>query len=358
MTSVRKTRALIVDDSAFMRKIIGDILEADPQIEVVGKARDGDEAIRKIKELSPDLVTLDVEMPGKNGLEVLREIMEQNPLPVIMVSNLTKRGADVTMQALDAGAVDFVTKPSGSISLDMEKIGDALRRKVRAASRASVSNASMKWEKFISTPHSPAPVDPSKRFRNSQKPFDMLVVAASTGGPMALQEIVPALSEDFPLPVLIVQHMPPGFTSSLARRLNERSKIKVVEACDDMPIRKGVAILAPGGYHLVVERKQADLVCRLTETAPVRSVRPAADVLFQSVAEVVGGNVLVLVLTGMGKDGTDGARALKKKGAYVIAESKETCVIPGMPGAIVEAGLSDEVIPLYAIASNLVRLVK
>ena len=362
MSQAAKIRVLIVDDSAFMRKVIGDILMASPDFEVVARARNGDEAMQRLLELSPDVVTLDVEMPGKNGLDVLREIMAVKPVPVVMVSSLTKHGADVTMQALAAGAVEFVTKPSGSISLDMEKVSEELRQKVKVASGASLKNAAVRVRAAV-TPdvkkqdlkqESP-PVVSRRDFR---KRMEMLVIASSTGGPVALLEVIPALPADFPLPVLIVQHMPPGFTASFAQRLNERSKLKVFEACDGLPVRKGTAILAPGGYHLIVERKLTDIVCRLTETPPVRSVRPAADVLFSSVAETIGGQVIALVLTGMGKDGTDGARALREKGAYVIAESKETCVIYGMPGSVIDAGLADEILPLYSIASGLERAAK
>ncbi|MDR0649648.1 MAG: chemotaxis response regulator protein-glutamate methylesterase [Synergistaceae bacterium] len=362
MIKNKKIRVLIVDDSAFMRKVIGDILSSAPAVEVVGKAKNGDDALRRLAETDPDVITLDVEMPGKNGLEVLKEIIAIKPVPVVMVSSLTKDGADITMQALDAGAVDFVTKPSGAVPLDMEKVGGELLQKVLAASRASVHNASLRG---VTTGHGrfhaqapaqrrPAACMPSGPARRPE----LLVVAASTGGPNALQEFIPALRKDFPLPVLIVQHMPPGFTSSFALRLNERSQLAVMEGCDGMPVRKGVAVVAPGGYHMLVDRRGAELVCRLSETPPVRSVRPAADVLFASVADVVGAPVVVVVLTGMGKDGLDGTRLLRAKGAYVIAESRETCVIYGMPGAIAEAGLADEVLPLYSIAAGVERFIK
>jgi two-component system chemotaxis response regulator CheB len=348
-----KIRVLIVDDSAFMRKIIGDILREDPIMEVVGKARNGNEAMDMTRSLSPDVITLDIEMPGKSGIEVLEEIMEYKPIPVVMVSNLTKSGANVTMQALDIGAVDFVTKPSGQMSPDMEKIGAELRRKVIGASMATVRRKGNQKTVSISQP---CPVS-LRKDALCRKP-EMLVIAASTGGPMALQQIIPSLPASFPLPILLVQHMPPGFTTSFAQRLNEQSSLTVIEGCDGMPVRKGMAIVAPGGFHLVLDKKGAEFVCKLTETPPVRSVRPSADVLFNSVAENVGGNVLVLVLTGMGKDGLDGTKALRDKGAYVIAESRETSVIFGMPGAIVGAGLADEVLPLYSIASGIERVAK
>ena len=349
-----KIRVLIVDDSAFMRKIIGDILREDPIIEILGKARNGNEAMDMTRSLSPDVITLDIEMPGKSGIEVLGEIMEYKPIPVVMVSSLTRSGANVTMQALDMGAVDFVTKPTGSMSPDMEKIGAELRRKVIGASMAAVRRKRGPNK----TANIPQPYSaPLRKDALCHKP-EMLVIAASTGGPMALQQVIPSLPANFPLPVLLVQHMPPGFTTSFAQRLNEQSGLTVIEGCDGMPVRKGTVIVAPGGFHLVLDKKGAEFVCKLTETPPVRSVRPSADVLFNSVAENIGGNVLVLVLTGMGKDGLDGTRALRGNGAYVIAESRETSVIFGMPGAIVGAGLADEVLPLYSIASGIERVVR
>ncbi|MDR1482646.1 MAG: chemotaxis response regulator protein-glutamate methylesterase [Synergistaceae bacterium] len=356
MSLSRKIRVLVVDDSAFMRKVIGDILSAEQSIEIVGKARNGDEAIAKIKELLPDVVTLDMEMPGKNGLDVLREIMKAEPIPVIMVSSLTREGANITMQALDAGAVDFVTKPSGVISLDMGKIGDELRQKIVAVSKASMKNAYGGEASHLRKIQA-NPLQTPQRRDMSKRP-DMVVIAASTGGPNALQGVIPGLSSGFPLPILIVQHMPPGFTTSFANRMNELSRISVVEACDGMPVKKGTAIIAPGGYHLTVERTLSNLVCKLKDSPPVRSVRPSADVLFTSVSEIVGGSVVVVVLTGMGKDGLDGTRLLRSMGAYVIAEAKETCVIYGMPGAVSEAGLADESLPVYSITEALERLVR
>ena len=349
-----KIRIVIVEDSAFMRKIISDILSEDPDIEIVGKARNGNEAMEVIRSVLPDVVTLDIEMPGKSGIEVLQDIMSFRPIPVVMVSSLVKHGADITLQALDIGAVDFVTKPSGNISLDMSKVADELRNKVKGASRAIIRGTGVKK---ISSPRDRVAARPPIQHQTRCKP-ELIVIASSTGGPMALQQVIPMLPGNLPLPVLIVQHMPPGFTTSLAHRLNERSKLKVTEACDEMPIRRGSVLLAPGGYHMIVERRGMELVCRLTETPPVRSVRPSADVLFTSVSEVVGGNVIVLVLTGMGKDGLDGARLLREKGAYVIAESRETSVIYGMPGAVTDAGLADEVLPLYSIAEGVERALK
>lgn len=355
-------KVLIVDDSAFMRKVIGDILSSDPSIEIVGKARNGREGIKLFEDLDPDVVTLDVEMPGMNGIDVLKVLMSKKSVPVIMVSGLTKAGADITMQALDCGAFDFVMKPSGTISLDMEKVGDELKRKVIEASKATIKRP-RKLQPISSASSSPiaqtpsAPAAPAVK-REPPKHTDLVAIGASTGGPVALQEVICSLPGNFPAPIALVQHMPPGFTASFAARLNERSQLTVVEAEEGMPIRKGMVVIAPGGHHLVLEKRSGVVTCKLTDTPPVRSVRPAADVLFNSVAEVIGGSVVTVVLTGMGKDGLDGTRALHKKGAYVIAESKETCVIFGMPGAVVSAGLADEVLPLHSIANGLVRVVK
>jgi two-component system chemotaxis response regulator CheB len=245
-------------------------------------------------------------------------------------------------------------KPSGTISLDMEKVGQELLRKVIAASRAVLRRKSPSGA--VQAPAVP-PSSAAQKDIPRRKP-ELVVIASSTGGPMALQHVLPELPEDFPLPVLVVQHMPPGFTTSFAARLNERCALTVIEACEGMPARRGGIFIAPGGYHLIVSRKGAELVCHLTETPPVRSVRPAADVLFMSVAETVGGAVVAVILTGMGKDGLDGVKLLKDKGAYVIAESKETSVIFGMPGAVIAAGLADEVLPLYEIAAGVERASK
>lgn len=348
----KKIRVLVVDDSAFMRQVIGDILSGENLIEVVGRARNGQEALKMLHSLQPDVITLDMEMPGMNGLEVLKEVMAKRPTPVVMVSSLTQEGADITMQALDAGAVDFVPKPSGTISLDMNTVGGELCQKVLGA-----GNATVKRLGHAEIARAAARTHPFQKRCELRRRAEMLVIAASTGGPMALQELLPTLSASFPIPILIVQHMPPGFTSSFAKRLDERSKITVVEGYDWLPARRGVAVIAPGGYHMLVERHGADIVCRLSGAPPVRSVRPAADVLFNSVADVVGGNVVVLVLTGMGRDGMDGARALHDKGASVIAQSKETCVVYGMPGSVVDSGLADFILPLYEIGAELERLV-
>ena len=358
-TQAKKIRVLVVDDSSFMRKVISDILSADPLIDVVGTARDGEDGLEQFKKLSPDVLTVDVEMPRKNGLELLHDVMRIRPTPVIMVSSVTGEGACVTMKALSSGAVDFVTKPSGSISLDMVSVGDELRQKVRMA-----SGVGKRMGTVISRPLEKAPVrsvvEPKMPVRlppSSNKKVELVVVASSTGGPRALQELLSSIKKDFSAPIVIVQHMPVGFTGPLAARLNELSELNVVEGAEGLRVKKGMAVIAPGGYHMVVRQNLGELSCHLLDTPPVRSVKPAADVLFASVAkEMSCQGVIAVVLTGMGRDGTDGARALREGGARVIAQSRETCVVYGMPQSIVEAGLADEVLPLDAISPELERL--
>lgn len=349
----RPVRVLVVDDSAFMRKILSDILSG-PGLEVIGTARDGQDALRKIKKLRPDVVTLDVEMPLMGGLAALEAIMADDPLPVVMVSSRTAEGADVTLQALAAGAVDFIQKPSGTISLDMERVAEELRKKVLEASLAIPRVAGLK-RPIKGSPMTEPPLP--RTVRRESRHFELLAVAASTGGPRALQEILPLFPARFPLPVVIVQHMPEGFTASLAQRLNGLASLNVVEAAEGLILKPGLVVIAPGGRHLAVARNQGNLVCRLSDSPPLRSVRPSADLLFLSVAEVVGPSALGLILTGMGRDGTDGARAMKARGAYILAEAPETCVVYGMPRSAVEAGVVDEQQPLGLIPGVLAQLV-
>lgn len=355
-------RVLVVDDSAFMRRIISDILSRDPQLEVVGKARDGDDALVQARALKPQVITLDVEMPRKNGLQVLEELMRTQPTAVVMVSSLTAEGADVTMKSLAAGAVDFVLKPSGTISLDMEKVAQELCQKVLLAGQVDLSHLTARGAPK-SVPKTSRPSEVSGGGRSPLRPLSgsrprILALAASTGGPRALQEILPALPGELPVPVVVVQHMPEGFTASFAARMNDLSALTVVEGKDGLPLRPGLAVIAPGGWHLVLEEGGKYGVCRLSDAPPENSVRPAADPLFRSVAKVFGGAVVGAILTGMGKDGTEGARALRAQGATILSEAPETCVVYGMPRVVFEAGLVDRQLPLYEMARALVHLVE
>ncbi|MBQ7169344.1 MAG: chemotaxis response regulator protein-glutamate methylesterase [Synergistaceae bacterium] len=354
-----RIRVLVVDDSALMRQFISDILRTDPRIEVAGTARDGRDALAQIKAVKPDIVTMDVEMPNMDGLKALEEIMKTNPIPVIMLSTMTQDGAETTLKALALGCVDFIGKPSGSISLNIKDIGREIIDKVIAASTAKVRTRS-----GIFAPSS-KPLAPAQDFRRMTPPammaagrFDIVAIASSTGGPMALSELMPKIPKKFPVPIVITQHMPKEFTGSFAKRLNESSQIEVVEGFEGLTLKPGRAVIAPGGSHLVVKRRQGSAICSLSDAPPVLSVKPAANIMFLSLADEYAGNVLCVILTGMGRDGTDGAIALKRRGAYVIAESQKTCVVYGMPKAAVDAGIVDEILPLNEIPDAIVRIVK
>ena len=349
-----KIRVLVVDDSALMRQFISDILNSDPRLEVCGTARDGNDALKQVFALNPDLVTMDVEMPNMDGLKALEEIMKTKPLPVVMLSSMTQAGADATMKALALGCVDFIGKPAGTISLNIKEIGQEIIDKVIASSEARVRGFAGLGLRNIA---------PSSDFRRMSAPVtterrDIVAIASSTGGPMALSDLIPKLPKKFPVPIVITQHMPKEFTGSFSKRLDESSKVEVVEGFDGLILKPGRVVIAPGGKHLVIKRRAGAAICVLDDRPPVLSVKPAANIMFQSVADNYGGNVLCVILTGMGRDGTDGAVTLHQKGAYVLAESQKTCVVYGMPKAAVDAGIVDEVLPLNEIPDAMVRLVK
>ncbi len=353
------TTVLIIDDSAFMRKMIGDLLEQDERIRVVGKARNGADGVEQIKNLNPDVVTLDVEMPVMDGLEALKIIMRQCPTPVIMVSSTTQKGAETTMEAMNIGAFDFISKPSGPISLDIHKVQKLLIEKVISASSTQISK--------LKTVFSQAPpldntiVDRIQKQENNKTPMpvaedlDRTIVAigTSTGGPRALQKILTQLPANFPYPILIVQHMPPGFTKSLSSRLASLSAIQVKEAEDGEILNKGIAYVAPGGYHLKVARSGSLVVVLLDDKSEaLNGHRPSVDALFYSLAALQRVNVLSVVLTGMGADGAKGLIQLKQRGNTVaIAESEQTAVVYGMPKAAIAEKVVDHIIPLDEVTT-------
>ena len=351
--NAKKIRVLIVDDSALMRKMLGDILSSDPRIEVVGTARDGQDGLEKVAALSPDVVTLDVEMPRKDGLSALEELMQTRPMPVVMVSSLTQQGAEVTLKALSLGCVDFVGKPSGSISTNIQAVGAELIAKVVMASAARVRPA--RREPPAPLPSSRPPQGSVSRPAGARARRETVAVAASTGGPVALQQLLSGLPGNFPLPIVVTQHMPRGFTASFAKRLDSASALTVVEGFEGLELKPGMVVIAPGGQHLLVRRRGTGTFCELSDAPPVLSVKPSANIMFLSVADEFGGNVLGVVLTGMGRDGADGALVLHDKGARIIAESQETCVVYGMPKAAAEVGAVDELLPLSEIPEALIR---
>ena len=330
-------RVLVVDDSAFMRKALSRMLEKDPEIRVAGTARDGFEALAKIRDLDPDLVTLDVEMPRMDGLETLGRIMEEHPRPVLMVSSLTEEGAEVTLRALDLGALDFIPKGIGGNVLEIVRIEEALREKVKALARG---------RRWVPQGRPSAPrAAPGGRLGRAR----YVAIGASTGGPPALQKVFAGLPAAMAAPVVVVQHMPKAFTGAFARRLDAASPLAVKEAETGDRLVPGHAFVAPGGQHLVVRREGGDLVLQVTARPAETLHRPSVDVTFRSFAETAGGETLAVVLTGMGSDGTEGVRALKGKGAHAIAQDAPSCVVYGMPRSVVEAGLADRVLPLEKI---------
>lgn len=339
-------RVLIVDDSVVVRKLLCGALSSSAGIEVAGTASNGAIALAKIPQLSPDVVTLDIEMPGLNGIETLVEIRKLYPkLPVIMFSTLTERGAAVTLEALSLGASDYLTKPTNSESLAraMDEVRRLLVEKVVALGRP--------MGVFI------PPVSATTR-KPLTRPIEILAIGTSTGGPNALAEVIPRLPEDFPIPTVIVQHMPPLFTRLLAERLNAQSKLAVKEAESGHKLESGQVWIARGDYHMTVCRKGTAAVLNLNQEPPENSCRPAVDALFRSVAETYGPSVLGVVMTGMGSDGARGAAHIRDAGGEVLAQDEPTSVVWGMPGAVVGLGLADKVCPLPEICQEIVTRVK
>lgn len=354
----RQVRVLVVDDSAFMRKVLTELLQSDPQISVVGTARDGQDGVEKTQELQPDVVTLDVEMPKLDGYGALQGIMSRRPTPVVMVSSHTSEGAEATIRALALGAVDFVAKPSGSISLNMHITREELVAKVKAAAGATPrfrrSTAEMAPIRREVKAVARAMLKPSP-LESGALPRRLVLIGCSTGGPGALHHIIPKLPGDLPAAVLVVQHMPPGFTKSLAQRLDELSPISVKEAEEGDRLRDGRVLLAPGGFHMTVD---AEGRIRLNQEPPMHGVRPAVDKTFESVVPAWQERMVGVILTGMGYDGGKGMVGLKKAGGRTIAEDASTCVVYGMPKVVVELGAADQVLPVHEIAEAITRLVR
>ncbi|MBY0489173.1 MAG: chemotaxis response regulator protein-glutamate methylesterase, partial [Gemmatimonadaceae bacterium] len=347
-------RVLVVDDSAFMRRLVSDVVTATGEFEVVGTARDGEDALRQVQALSPDLITLDVDMPGLDGLSALRRVMAECPRPVVMLSaGGSDGGAEATLRALEAGAVEFVRKPSGAISLDLEVVGERLLEALRAAAVATLRVPRPAYAATVATPTPRAPAPAVV-----QAPRQVVVVAASTGGPAALAQVVPALPAWRDTAVLIAQHMPAGFTASFARRLHAQSQLRVEEATDGAPCEAGVAYIAPGGRHLRVERSGDRVRLALSDEPPRWGVRPAADPLFASVAEHFGARSVGVVMTGMGCDGAEGLTAIRRAGGVGIVQEAASCVIAGMPDAARAAAGADVVVPLGELGAAIARAVQ
>lgn len=336
-------RVLVVDDSVVVRQIVSRVVNAEPTLELAGVAANGRIALAKIERLRPDVVVLDLEMPGMDGYETLAAIREiDKTLPVIIFSHLSSAGAAATLDALALGATDFALKPrADGIGLAEQTIRDELVPLITAFASRPVAGSDATEPVVGRTPGSVL--------------VSAIVVAVSTGGPNALAKIVPSLPADLPVPVLIVQHMPPVFTRSLAQRLDRRAAVVVVEAADDDAVVAGRVYIAPGGRHLELIGTGADVRVHLTDGPPESSCRPAADVLFRSAVAAYGSGTLAAVLTGMGRDGLRGAQAVRMAGGVVLAQSEASAVITSMPAAVAAAGLADAIVPLEEIAAELVR---
>lgn len=358
---MKKITVLIVDDSAFMRKLLKDFLTEDPNILIVGTARNGADAIKKVKELKPDVVTLDVEMPIMDGIDALKVMMKECPTAVIMLSSTTQQGTESTLAAMQLGAFDFIAKPSGAISLDLHKIKSELISKVLCAGTANIAKLHMPQK---DCERKPAVVEPGsetvqQKFLNPKHITNkavsdkkLIVIGTSTGGPRALQTVLSMLPESINAPILVVQHMPPGFTKSLSQRLDTLSAIHVKEAEDGEILKKGTAYIAPGGYHLKVKKLGMSLAVSIDQTDQQNGHRPSVDTLFESVSEIENYEKIAVIMTGMGMDGANGLIQLKKTGlTMAIAESQETSIVFGMPKAAIATGCINKVVDVEHIAS-------
>lgn len=334
-------KVLVVDDSALIREVLSRMLTRDGDITVVGTAMDPIEAREKIKQLNPDVVTLDIEMPNMNGLDFLEKLMRLRPMPVVMVSTLTKKGASETLLALELGAVDFVAKPSAEFAGGLDGFGASLRDKIRDAARADVRGAAVRIEA------------PKVSVKTAAAPDGALIaIGASTGGVEAIRTVLTNMPADCP-PIVIAQHMPAGFTGRFAARLDELCAIKVIEAEDRMVLERGHAYVARGDYHLRVERSSGQLKCRLSQDELTSGHRPSVDVLFESVAKSVGHMAVGAILTGMGRDGARGLKLMRDAGSYTVGQSQASALVYGMPRVAFEEGAVVEQAPIEQVAAKL-----
>ena len=342
---------LIVDDSAFMRNTLSNMISEDPDIKVVGIARNGMEAVEKVAQLKPDIVTLDIEMPKMNGIEALKQIMSKNPVPVLMVSSLTTEDAGITLEALEIGAVDFIPKNLSDLSINILRIKDSLIDKIKKIGKKGLPLYKKRYKpKLLEMPR--------EAEYTSHRKINIVAIGSSTGGPKALQNILTSLPKDFPVPILIAQHMPPVFTKPFAERLNQLSALEIKEAEHGEPIERGIVYIAPGKGHMSVVRKRiTETTISISENRKEYIYRPSVDELMLSVVENFSGHVLGVILTGLGNDGLNGMKEIKNSGGRTIAESEATCVVYGMPKAVVESGLADKVVPVEEIAGEIINAV-
>ena len=353
-----KIKVLVADDSVVIRKMLSDTINQDPDIEVVGTAANGSICLKKIPLVKPDIVSLDVEMPEMNGLEALEKIRKQWPnLPVIMFSTLTQSGAAATLDALAKGATDYVTKPSTATGLDqgIERIKGELILKIKALCSEAVGldipNSLPKPKPAVTQPEDLKRAQELKALHR----IDVVVIGVSTGGPNALADLMPAFPANFPIPIMIAQHMPPYFTQLLADRLNSETELTVRECKSSTVLQPGHVYIAPGDHHMEVEQHKDGVVALINQKPPENFCRPSANVLFRSAAKVFGRNALALIMTGMGQDGTNGCQHIQDRGGQVIAQDEASSVVWGMPGFVVKGKLADKILPLNQIADELIK---
>lgn len=347
----RVIRVVVVDDSAYVRKVVKEILSRSPFIEVVGAARDGREALDLVEELQPDVVTCDLIMPELDGVGFVREQMKRRPVPIIIMS-IANETAEAALTALEAGAIDFVQKPTALASEKIFEVSTELIEKVKAAGHISLNRILIAPPPESSTERMPVAKIPGNHS------VDLVVIGISTGGPQALKRLIPQLPQDFPVPVVMVMHMPVGYTEMYAAKLNEQSNVEVREAAEGDEVRPGLVFLAPAGRHLSLKRDGSGKVVTHLDARPFNTLhKPAVDVLFQSAAEVYRNRVLGVVMTGMGSDGRQGAAWIKAQGGLVFTEAESSCVVYGMPGVVMEAGLSDQSVALEDMARAISEVV-
>ncbi len=358
------TRVLVVDDSGFFRRRVKEILEEDPLLTVVGDAANGQEAIDMTRDLKPDVITMDIEMPIMDGIKATRKIMETQPTPIVMFSSLTTEGAKATLDALEAGALDFLPKRFEDISQDREEAKKKLchlvrtialkkhtLRKIKPAATKPAATATTSATKAASA------ITPRPGVVDRKGGIELVAIGTSTGGPLALQNVLLNLPADFPKPIVMIQHMPATFTPAFAKRLDQLCKIEVREAQDGDRIQPGLALLAPGGKQMLIEGRDGNATIRIIESEPSLTYKPSVDVTFRSANKVFANKTLAIVLTGMGADGREGARMLKQSGAEVWAQDEASCVVYGMPAAVVEAGLADRVMDINEFSQAIIKRV-
>ncbi|MCG9583127.1 chemotaxis response regulator protein-glutamate methylesterase [Vibrio tubiashii] len=363
-------KVLVVDDSSFFRRRVSEIINSEARLEVIDVATNGKEAVDKALRIKPDVITMDIEMPVMDGITAVREIMAKSPVPILMFSSLTHDGAKATLDALDAGALDFLPKKFEDIARNRDEAVTLLQQRViQIASKRAMMRRSMPKPAAPSRPASqpattrsslrPAPTAPTAkptvatRFKSSGKKYQLTAIGTSTGGPVALQKILTKLPANYPHPIVLIQHMPATFTAAFASRLNSLCKIQVKEAADGDPLKPGVAYLAPGGKQMMIEGRPGSAKLRIIDGGERMNYKPCVDVTFGSAAKIYSDQVLSMVLTGMGADGREGARMLKGAGSTIWAQDEESCVVYGMPQAVAKAGISTEDLPLDRIAERM-----